>query len=462
MAVRPDHLYAGSMLRLSLVAAFAVAMLAFASPAAADSWLPHAKDATWTYEWTNSAYNAVPTKEKVTVNEQKGSTFVLEWTTLDLGNPPEAPASRGLIAFNESAAGIINTDWSSTPPPPTFPILCATVAGCNNSLASTYYTLIWGSRAPALAVPLLRGTSWTSTGGAGGDVASTSYYVGREAVQVPAFPAPVVAAKVRSEVTQAGALGDPYGSGVRTVWWVYGVGPVKVVFEHAGGDAPVTTSVLVTTNQTPKTAPPDVNYFPMKSGTKLRYRWRNSKHMRKWSVQDFTVDEAVNGSARFSVAHVSGPIRVSGAYGFSLRADGLTNLWALTRSQSLAKFPALGPRQLPAERRRRLLTPFDLMVFGFNPVIPGHPTAGTAWAAKVPSRDYSIFGVRGSTRVLGIRRLKVGGRTFNALAVQTRLTQRGFRFGSGTRTSYFAPGKGLVKLVFRHGDRSVSTVELVR
>jgi hypothetical protein len=40
--------------------------------------------------------------------------------------------------------------------------------------------------------------------------------------------------------------------------------------------------------------------------------------------------------------------------------------------------------------------------------------------------------------------------------------KKGFKFGSGTRTSYFAAGKGLVKLVFRHGDGSTSVVELVR
>ena len=38
-----------------------------------------------------------------------------------------------------------------------------------------------------------------------------------------------MAAKIRTDITQAGAIGDPYGSGVRTVWWVYGVGPVKIV-----------------------------------------------------------------------------------------------------------------------------------------------------------------------------------------------------------------------------------------
>jgi hypothetical protein len=30
------------------------------------------------------------------------------------------------------------------------------------------------------------------------------------------------------------------------------------------------------------------------------------------------------------------------------------------------------------------------------------------------------------------------------------------------RTSWFAPGKGLVKLVFRHGDGSVSEVALLK
>jgi len=42
--------------------------------------------------------------------------------------------------------------------------------------------------------------------------------------------------------------------------------------------------------------------------------------------------------------------------------------------------------------------------------------------------------------------------------VTSSLEQAGFPFGSGTRTCWFAPGVGLVKLVFRHGDGSVSTV----
>jgi hypothetical protein len=46
--------------------------------------------------------------------------------------------------------------------------------------------------------------------------------------------------------------------------------------------------------------------------------------------------------------------------------------------------------------------------------------------------------------------------------VRSVLKQPGFPFGSGTRTCWFAPGRGLVKLVFQHGDGSVSTVTLLR
>ena len=56
-----------------------------------------------------------------------------------------------------------------------------------------------------LAEPLLKGLTWTSSGGAGNDVTSSSRYLGHEQVTVPAFPGPVTAAKVRTEITQTGA-----------------------------------------------------------------------------------------------------------------------------------------------------------------------------------------------------------------------------------------------------------------
>jgi hypothetical protein len=440
-----------------------VLALALATGARADDWWPHPEDATWTYQWTDSVYNATPTKEKVTVKEQSGRSFTLSWTTRDVGNPDGYLISFGDMAFQETTAGLVNTDWASNPPPPQFPILCPQIGGCNNSLASTMYYFIWGSRSPVLAAPLLQGTTWQGVGGAQNDVSSSSSYEGTETVTVPAFPDGVLAAKVRTDATQAGALGDPYGSGVRTVWWVFGVGPVKMVFEHAGGaDAAVTTSELVETNLAPKTAPTDANYFPLTKGTKLRYRWTNPKHLKRPSVQEIVADEVVNSSARFTVKHISGPIRVAGSYGFTTRTDGVTNIWGQTRAATAIKFPQLGPKALPKGKRRHFFTPFDLMNFGFNPILTAYPAEGQTWGSKNPSRDFSTYGVNGSARVLGIQKVRVPAGTFDALVVRATLNQPGFKFGSGTRTSWFVAGKGLVKLVFRHGDRSVSTVVLLK
>jgi hypothetical protein len=450
-------------MRRGALAVVFVLWLVAASPAAASDWLPHASDATWTYSWTDSTYNTTPTKEKVTVKDTKGASFVLAWTTDGQENPDDAPVSIGTISFQDSPGGLINTDWSSNPPPSSFPILCATLASCGNSLASTFYNLIWGTRVPVLAEPLLQGTTWSSTGGARGDVTSACEYVRTESVTVPAFTMPVTASKVQCEITQAGALGDPYGSGVRTTWWVYGVGPVKIQFAHAGGvSAPVTTSVLQSTNQAPKAPPGDVDYFPLQKGLKGTYRWTNTKHFKTPSVQSFVIDQVVNASARFSFKSVSGPLKVAGAYGFTSRLDGVTNLWGLTKAASLAKMPPLGPKSAAVDKRRHFHTPFDLMTFGFNPLLPAYPAAGNSWRADPAGRDFAIYGVSGTTAVTGVQSVRVPAGSFRALVVKSTLKQAGFPFGSGTRTSWFAPRKGLVKLVFRHGDGSISTVELIK
>ncbi len=445
-----------------MIAAVAAALAATPS-ALAGGWLPHAADATWTYQWTDTVYNTTPTNEKITVKSQAGSTFTLAWTTDGQGNDPAAPQTTGTVSFQESNFGLVNSDWTSTPPPPAFPVLCATLGSCGNSLASTFYNVIWGSRAPVLAEPLLHGLSWHTTGAAQNDVSSINDYLGVESITVPAFPQPVLAAKVRSQITQAGALGDPYGSGIRTTWWVFGVGPVKIVFQHAGGSgAPITTAVLQSTNQTAAAPPPDPEYFPLSVGLKGTYRWTNDKYFKKPEVEKYTIDQAANATAIVKFTSVSGPLKVAGAYQFTTRLDGVTSVSSATKAASLAKLPPLGPSALPADKRRHFFTPFDLMTFGFGPVLPAYPVAGATWASDVASRDFAVYGVTGSSKVLGVQTVTVPAGTFKALVVVSSLRQAGFPFGSGTRTMWFAPDKGLVKLQFRHGDGSVSVVELLR
>jgi hypothetical protein len=432
-------------------------------PPPTKSWLPHDANATWTYQWTDSVFNATPTKEKVTVKSSQGTTFTLAWTTQDQGNADTAPVGVGQVVLQDSSLGIVTTDWQSNQPPSSFPVLCAQAAQCGNSLASTWYDVIWGSRSPTLLEPVLKGSAWASTGGFQNDVTSTSRYVGTEQVTVAAFPSPVTAAKIETQVTQAGALGDPYGSGIRTVWWVYGVGPVKVQFQHTGPNNAVTASELVSTNLTPLAPPPDPNYFPLDKGRKWKYSFTNSKYLKKPSVTSFAVDQVSNGSARISVKSVSGPIKIAAAYGFTLRSDGISSLWAASQSATTLKFPELGPKTATKAQRRHFITPYDLLIYGFNPIIPAYGAAQTTWSAVVPSRDYTVFGVTGSTTVVGTQTVKVPAGTFkDALVVRSSLAQDGFKYGTGTRTAWFAPGKGLVKLVFRHADGSVSTVQLLK
>jgi hypothetical protein len=284
-------------------------------------------------------------------------------------------------------------------------------------------------------------------------------YRGRENVVVPAFPQGVVAARVETRITQAGALGDPYGSGTRTVWWVYGVGPVKIEFDHTGGaTAPVTIAQLQSTNQTPLPAPPDADFFPLVKDSTLAFRWTNTKHLLSPETDRFVVDAVVNGTARLKLLSATGPIKTVGTYGFSKRLDGLTNLWGRTTSTASVKFPPLGPAGAAAGQRNHFVTALDLLTFGLNPILTAYPAVGDHWSTSSSSDDYRTYGVDGQTRITGMQTVQVPAGTFRALVVRSTLTQRGYSFGSGTRTCWFASGEGLVKLVFAHRDGSVSTV----
>lgn len=443
-------------------------LMVAAAPACADEWLPHPPGATWTYTWSDSVYNPQGTQETYTVcSPQKlvvpcptapwssaGANFILGWQAVK--QDPYGSPDLGNISFQDTSGGLLNTNWSSTPPPVQMPILCPTASNCANSLAGALYNAIWGSRAPVLSEPLYRGLSWTSTGAAANDVVSSSQMVGQQSVRVPAFARPVRADVVRSEITQAGALGDPYGSGIRTTWWVRGVGPVKIIFEHQGGQgAPVTTVNLDSTSLSPQRPEPAADYFPLRKGQRLTYRWTNRRYLAQPEVERITDVAVQNRSARFTIASVSGPMRVAGQYGLTVRLTGISSIFGSASAATRVKFPPLG-------KGRRFLSPLDLMSYGFGQILPAYPSKRDVWRARPGNQAFSVYGVRGSSKVLGIRRLRVPAGRFRALEVRSVIKRRHSRFASGLRYMWFAPNVGLVKLVYHHANGSVSRVVLLK
>jgi hypothetical protein len=436
-------------------------LFAAVAPAMADDWLPHPASAQWQYEWSDSTYNPSGTVENVIVQQQKGANFTLAWadkanTPPAAGSSPGCPAGAdlGWMAFADSSAGLLNSNWSSCPSAQNMPLLCpVTVTGCPDSLSSVLYDLIWGNRNPVLSEPLLQGTIWSATGGVQGEATSTSQYQGIRVVKVPAFPQGVPAVLIKTTIALAdGSPGDDYGSGIRYTWWVRGVGPVKLVFYHADGKNSITTASLLQTNLTPEAPFPDQDYFPFRQGLSGEYQMTNSKHMRKAEIERVTV-QASGRSAQLVAKSVSGPMRVAGSYVFTIGLDGLRNPAGSSAAASLDKFPPLG-------HNRHFFTPIDLMTYGFNPVLTAYPAAGQSWSSGDPV-DSRTYGVTGKSWVVGIRTVHVRAGTFQALEVKSRLTQSGHPFGSGTRTMWFAPGRGLVKLVFNHRDGSTSVVQLI-
>jgi hypothetical protein len=450
--------------RLALAAGIVLAV-AGASVAQADDWFPHPSGGQWTYFWSDTKYNPHGTQDQVTVKTQaatNGCGWDLQWKgeievplSATSGSPVIGQADDGTMCFQDQNYGLENTDYSGSTPPINEPALCAASSastGCGNSLGSALFNLVWGSRNPVISEPLLQGTSWNGRGGGDGAVTSANRYIGLRLVKVPAFPKGVMAAAVQSDIALAGTLGDDYGSGSRTIWWVYGVGPVKVEFDHVDGST--TTVQLQATNLHPLSPRPDGDYFPLRVGVHGTYEWTNNKHMRQPEIDQISVDAAANRTGRVLVKSVSGPIRAVGEYLFSSRLDGLRTTFARTSAATLLHFPRLA-------HNRHFFNPVDMMIFGFNPVLPAYGTPGTFWHSG-NRFDLKMFGVTGSSSVVGVRRVHVRAGTFNALELRSSLRQPGHRYGSGTRLMWFAPGRGLVKLVFHHADGSTSVVQLLK
>lgn len=438
-----------------------VFVLAGAAPGLADDWMPHPSGGQWQYNWSDTKYNPNGTVENVTVQSQadpSGCGYQFAWTGTDnIQISPGSPLvfqwpDNGTMCFKDQTVGLVNSNWTGSAPPPDEPSLCPDGGNqCGNSLGSTLFNVIWGARAPVISEPLVSGTSWNATGGYNGGVTSSSQYLGRQVVKVPAFPNGVTAAAIRSNIALAGTPGDDYGSGIRTTWWVAGVGPAKVVFDHVDGS--ITTANLMSTNLKPTAPPSDQDYFPLRQGLKGTYQWTNRKYLPQPEIETLSVIAAVNRTGQIQAKSVSGPIRTIGQYDFSSRMDGVRNTSGAESAATLVKFPKLG-------HGRHFFTPIDLMTYGFNPLFPAYPDAGSEWRSG-NARDFKVYGVTGTTTVIGLRTVRVPAGVFRALELRSTLTQRGYRFGSGVRTMWFAPGRGLVKLVFRHRDGSTSTVQLL-
>ncbi len=136
-----------------LLACLPAAALAGPLDDPANQWLPRSDNASWTYAWSNSTYQPAPRREKYTVTARAGTSFRLRWDEID---PPatETPSS-GTIDFQHTDTGLVNTNYSSSQPPPRFPILCASATECASSLSAAWYMVIWGTRSPVFAEPML-------------------------------------------------------------------------------------------------------------------------------------------------------------------------------------------------------------------------------------------------------------------------------------------------------------------
>ena len=229
--------------RGSFLAALLLGALLFAAPAGASDWLPHGADATWTYAWTDSVYNTTPTTEKVTVKDSKGTRSPSRGRPTTRERERRARQRRHRLLPGEPAAGSSTRTGRATRRPP------ASRSSARRSPAAA-------TASRALLQPDLgdAGADARRAAAAGDDLdehgrraAVTSRaprdYDGQEhGERARRSRCPSPPRRCGREITQAGALGDPYGSGVRTVWWVRGVGPVKVEFDHSGGNgAPVTS-----------------------------------------------------------------------------------------------------------------------------------------------------------------------------------------------------------------------------
>ena len=180
-------------------------------------------------------------------------------------------------------------------------------------------------------------------------------------------------------------------------------------------------------------------------------------------MQRFDVAQVVNNTSRVDVKQVSRADHRRGHVLLLDAADRRDAASASAKAATRARLPAARAAAGTAGRAAAFFTPYDLMVYGFGPVVPicAHRRVVVALLARQRRLEDLRRQRRHATMLRTHQACARRPAASDAVEVRSTLHQAGFRFGSGTRTSWFAPGKGLVKLVFRTGDGSVSTVQRV-
>ena len=165
------------------------------------------------------------------------------------------------MSFQETNSGLANTDWTSTPPPTSFPILCPSLVQCGNSLASatieatsaagavvTFAPTVTDAVGPVtVAYSIPSGSTFaigttavtvTATDGAG-NTSSKTFTVTVRDTTPPAITAP----NLTIEATSASGAAVVFSPTITDA-----VGPITVTYSKASGSifALGTTTVTIT------------------------------------------------------------------------------------------------------------------------------------------------------------------------------------------------------------------------
>ena len=225
-----------------------------------------------------------------------GPGFRVSWQEFGLGATSSRRRARPTSARPRPGP---NLNYQSMTPPLQFPPLCAAAAQCGNSLAGSYFLAIWGaarrrwsSRSSPLDVRAARATrSWAPIATAAA-----------QRVAGPVHPAGIEAAKVESVVTQTGALGDPFGRACAPSGGLTASVPCG-----SSSGTPVAARAWPSSRARRRPGPAERPlHVPLAQGVRATFRWRNDKHMRRWSVQRARVVRTLNNSSRVEVRDLSG------------------------------------------------------------------------------------------------------------------------------------------------------------